>query len=31
MLHWDAKLSPSEVTRLCAWSNDAVDALMASH
>ena len=29
--HWGAKLSEAEVKRLCAWSNDTADLLMASH
>jgi hypothetical protein len=30
-MHWSAKLSKEDVTRLCDWANDTADALMASH
>jgi hypothetical protein len=30
-MHWGSKLSEADVKRLCAWSNDTADLLMASH
>lgn len=31
LIHWSARLAPTDVTRLCAWSDEAATALMSAH
>lgn len=31
LIHWRARLSADDVSRLCSWSNDAATRLMAAH
>jgi hypothetical protein len=31
LIHWSARLSPTDVTRLCAWSDEAATNLMSAH
>lgn len=31
LIHWSAKLSPTDVSRLCTWSDEAAGILMSAH
>ncbi len=30
-IHWDAKLTDDEIKKVCAWTDEAAEKLMASH
>lgn len=31
LIHWSARLSPTDVSRLCTWSDEAATTLMSAH